>query len=642
VSQQQAIEEQTPEAYTGPETKEYGAYSTLEQLFLEITIDAPGATALLGDEGNLSYSDLLIRAQNVATLLRRGGVEPGDRVGVVAHRSFATVSAIIGTLLAGAVYVMFDIAGRGHESLGRQFSVSRVRLLLADGGGGEMPNFPWAGSTTVVDLQQIEREIMPLFAQMQLPNVAPDGPATVIFANDTDGVLVTHRGLAHVLSCLRTSSDLLHLNLEERLLLHGDASSHVWHLQLWGTLLSGATLVLAPAGTFEAFAFERWLRRFGVTAVCLETPQFHAIAEQVPDALWDVDQVLIGGAWPDAEDVRRVLHSAPQLRLVYGVGWPETTSYVLAFPLSLAPNTTSTEVTASGEPSLQTSEMPEMPEMPKTPKRQRGRALAGVCVAISSQRELPDRGGQLTIGGEMLAIGYLNDPKLTRSRFGSDGVGRCFLTGELTYQEADGSFALRSQPAAMVRTHGLMPEELEALIAQHPLVLQCAVVRMPHGEPGCCAFVALREGDAQGESKIRAHILTHVQQISRPRFLLILPLLPRDTAGQPDRQRLLEHARTLVVGKVPQPEEVTGVLEQVRSVWQRLLHRMQVGMDDDFFAAGGTSVQMIRLHAELNRRFPGAITMAELPALTTIRKVLHHLTTETTRDRTAALAKRGA
>jgi aryl carrier-like protein len=65
-------------------------------------------------------------------------------------------------------------------------------------------------------------------------------------------------------------------------------------------------------------------------------------------------------------------------------------------------------------------------------------------------------------------------------------------------------------------------------------------------------------------------------------------------------------------------------------------------MDDDFFAAGGTSVQMIRLHAELNRRFPGAITMAELPALTTIRKVLHHLTTETTRDRTAALAKRGA
>jgi acyl-CoA synthetase (AMP-forming)/AMP-acid ligase II/aryl carrier-like protein len=419
--------------------------------------------------------------------------------------------------------------------------------------------------------------------------------------------------------------------------------------------------VLAPAGAFEPLAFERWLRRFGITAVCLETPEFHAIAKETPDALWDLAQVLIGGAWPDEEDVRRVLRSAPQLRLVYGVGWPETTSYVLAFPLSPVPHSTAADGTASGEPSLQAGETPEMPHVLETPKRQRGRSLAGVRVAISSQRELPDRGpvhqvmpgresrgvpdgrgGQLTIGGEMLAIGYLNDTKLTRSRFGSDGAGRCFLTGELAYQEADGSFALRSQHAAMMGTHGLTPEELEALVAQHPLVLQCAVVPMPSGEPGCCAFVSLREGDAQGESKIRAHILTHVQQVSHPRFLLILPSLPLDAAGQPDRQRLLEHARTLVVGKVPQAEEVTGVLEQVRSVWQRLLHRMQVGMDDDFFAAGGTSVQMIRLHAELNRRFPGAITMAELPTLTTIRKVLQHLTAQSTRDRTAALAKRGA
>ncbi|MGI8772145.1 MAG: non-ribosomal peptide synthetase [Acidobacteriaceae bacterium] len=640
--QQHAIEERIPQAYAGSGTRESDA--TLEQLFLELTVRAPGATALLGDEGSLSYSDLLVRAQNVATLLRTRGVQPGDLVGVVAHRSFATISAIVGTLLAGAVYVMFDAVSRDpvsqdKESLRRQVAVSRVRLLLADGSGGSVPDFPWAASTAVVDLQTIEREIMPLFAQMQLPKVAPDGPAAVVFQNDADGVLITHRGLAHLLSSLQSSSDLLHLSAEERLLLHGNPTSHVWHLQLWGALLSGATLVLAPAGAFEPSACERWMHRFSVTALCLETPEFHAMAEEAPYALCDVRQVLIGGAWPAAEDVRRVLGNAPQLRLVYGVGWPETTSYVLAFPLS---------------------ETSQAPEGGNAPARQRGRALPGVRVAASSS-ETADRGpgyegvpgevsrdesaawaGQLTIGGAMLAVGYLNDPKRTRSRFGSDGAGRCFLTGEAAQQDEDGSFALRSQMAATMWTQVLTPEEREALVARHPLVLQCAVVPMPQGEPGSCVFVSLRAPDTKGESKIRAHILAHVPQASHPRFLLIMPSLPLDAAGDPDRQRLLEHARTLAAGKGPQAEEATGVLEQVRGVWQRLLHRMQVGVDDDFFAAGGTSVQMIRLHAELNRRFPGAITMADLPALTTIRKVLQHLSTETARDRMGALAKRGA
>ncbi len=464
MSQQHAMAERTSEAYAGPDTTQYAAGATLEQLFLEMTVRAPGATALLGDEGSLSYSDLLIRAQNVAALLRTRGVRPGDCVGIIARRSFATVSAIVGTLLAGAVYVMFDLDARGDAALRQQCAICRVRLLLADVGDGAL-EFPWAGSTAVIDLQAIEREIMPLFAQMQLPKVAPDGPATVVFEEENEGVLITHRGLVALVSSLRSSSDLPHPSAEDRLLLRGNACLQVWHLQLWGCLLSGATLVLEPPGGFGAAAFE---------------------------------------------------------------------------------------------------------------------------------------------------------------------------------QDEDDSFAPRTRRTDTVPTQTLTPEEIEALLAKHPLVLQCAVVPLPPVQPGLCAFVSLRAADAKGESKLRAHILAHVPQASQPRFLLILPSLPVEAAGDVDRQRLLEDARVLVAGKGPQADEAAGVLEQVRAVWQRLLHRMQVGLDDDFFAAGGTSVQMIRLHAELNRRFPGAITMADLPALTTIRKMLQHLSTETTRDRMVALAKRGA
>lgn len=265
MSQQVAIEERVPQAHASPVTQEHGCGATLEQLFLEVTVGGPGATALQGDEGSLSYSDLLIRAQNVATLLRTRGVQPGDLVGIAAHRSFATISAIVGTLLTGAVYVMFDLSGRNEERLRRQLKLSRVRLLLVDSSGGRALRLMWAKSTPVVDLQSIEREIMPLFAQMQLPKVAADGPATVVFQNDDEGVgegvLVSHRGLTHLLS-LRCSSDLLHRHGGERLL-HGDACSLPWHLQLWGALLSGATLVLAPAGeTAHQSAHGRFALRF--------------------------------------------------------------------------------------------------------------------------------------------------------------------------------------------------------------------------------------------------------------------------------------------------------------------------------------------------------------------------------------------
>ena len=83
-------------------------------------------------------------------------------------------------------------------------------------------------------------------------------------------------------------------------------------------------------------------------------------------------------------------------------------------------------------------------------------------------------------------------------------------------------------------------------------------------------------------------------------------------------------------------------MDVVRSIWQRLLHRMQVDPDEDFYASGGTSVQRIRLYAELNQRFPGAFTMTELRSLNTIRKVVDHLNSDIVRERMLAAEHRGA
>src|ERR1700751_6487981 len=89
--------------------------ATLETLFLESTVLWASSTALLGEEGRLSYSDLMVRAQNIAAVLRRKGMRRGDLVGVVGLRTFSSISSILGIVLAGGVYVTVCVARRSNE-----------------------------------------------------------------------------------------------------------------------------------------------------------------------------------------------------------------------------------------------------------------------------------------------------------------------------------------------------------------------------------------------------------------------------------------------------------------------------------------------------------------------------------------------
>jgi hypothetical protein len=162
-----------------------------------------------------------------------------------------------------------------------------------------------------------------------------------------------------------------------------------------------------------------------------------------------------------------------------------------------------------------------------------------------------------------------------------------------------------------------------------------------------CVFVTLKHGgDPLAERTLREYLGTHLPADQQPAALLLVPHFLLDAQGRPDRVPLREQCDVVVRKFTPssrppekRPERQADV---VRSIWQRLLHRMQVDMDEDFYASGGTSVQRIRLYAELNQRFPGAFTMAELRSLNTLRKVTEHLGSEVVRERMMALERRGA
>jgi acyl-CoA synthetase (AMP-forming)/AMP-acid ligase II len=603
-------------------------------LFLESTVLWASATALLGDEGRLSYSDLMVRAQNIAAVLRRKGMRRGDLVGVVGLRTFSSISSIVGVLLAGGVYVPFDVHGLSAEKLARQLDESAIRLLVTDRTDGAGMVLPWARHVTVIDASIVEREFMPVFGEVKLPHRLPEDPAAVIFNTAGHGVLVTHAGIVRLV----TTPALMEFRSSDTVLLHSGAQEHTFQMELWGALLAGGTVALAPqawlSSAMPAHEYARVMRRFRVSAICARPALLEELAREPLAPLEQVRQAVVNAADVSAARLEpallnRLIRGGHGMRVTGGLGAAETTSYAVSVRVNI-------EGPGGAMPVPGSDAMVILPNGHE--------AAAGAL-------------GALAITGDSLAIGYLGQPEATLAAFpeaqrqNSQRL-RCFRLPVDATRLADGS--LLTGPAAVRAAAAVkaaepkkgMADEMEALLQQHPLVGECVALASAPDERVSCVFATLKQGqDPRAERALREYLESHLPRDAQPAALVLLPRIPLNAEGKPDRIRLTEHCEAVLRSStgVPPPEvRPERQTDAVRSIWQRLLHRMQVDPDEDFYASGGTSVQRIRLYAELNQRFPGAFTMADLRSLNTIRKVVDHLNSDVARERMLALERRGA
>jgi acyl-CoA synthetase (AMP-forming)/AMP-acid ligase II len=601
--------------------------TTLEVLLFESTVLWAGATALLGDEGRLSYSDLMVRAQNVAATLKRNGLRHGDLVGIVGLRTFSSIAGILGILMAGGVYVPFDVHALSMEKLARQLDESAIRLLVTDRSSEAGDRLPWARRVNIIDASSLEREFMPLFREVNLPRRLPEDPAAVVFNAAGHGVLVTHAGIVRLV----TSGAVMEFRSSDTVLLHAGAQEHTFQMELWGPLLAGGTVALAPeswlTSAMPAHEYARVMRRFRVSALCAGPTLLEELAKEPLAPLDQVKQAVVDAAELAPSLLSRLSGGDRAMRVTGGLGAAETTSFAVTVQMNVE------------EPG-------------------RAAPLPGsdaVVVMPDGHEAAPGTLGALAITGDALAIGYLGQPEATLVAFpetqrANNQRLRSFRLPVKAARLADGSLltgaaAVDAAAAAKAaeKKRGTV-EDVEALLLGHPLVRECVALSSGPGERVTCVFATLKLGeDPRAERALREHLESHLPKESQPQAMVLLPRIPLDAEGKPDRVRLAEQCEAVLRRYTPAPPAEVLKEKQadvVRSIWQRLLHRMQVDPDEDFYAGGGTSVQRIRLYAELNQRFPGAFTMAELRSLNTIRKVIEHLNSDVVRER--MLADRGA
>src|SRR5581483_5350994 len=218
--------------------------------------------------------------------------------------------------------------------------------------------------------------------------------------------------------------------------------------------------------------------------------------------------------------------------------------------------------------------------------------------------------GELYIGGTGLARGYLNQVELTAQRFvphpwSQEPGMRLYRTGDLVRYLPDGNLEFLGRNDEQVKVRGFRVElgEIEAVLNQHPQVQTSAVIlrETEQQDKQLVAYVVSKPGMALASSQeLQGYLRKYLPAYMSPAWFEPLEQLPLTVQGKVDRKALPAVARKRQEGEAFREDGPRTPLEDLLvGVWQDLLEREQIGVQEDFFALGGHSLLAIRLLVRL-------------------------------------------
>ena len=562
---------------SGPVT-DYPADQSIVELFRAQARRAPDAVALASEDRRTTYGELDRWSDRLAARVVEAGVVAGEPVGLLGERCHEVPVGMLAILKAGAVYVPLDRAdpiGRLRD-LVDELAIRRI-VTMPDSAGllDRIPSFAVADSRLGDDRQP--------------PPVRVGGgdPIYIMFTSGSTGrpkaVAVPHRAVARLV----INTDYIRFDPGDRVANTGSLAFDASTFEVWGALLNGARLVVVGRDALvDPVRLERFLRREEITVLWLSAGLFHQCARARP-AMFGGLRVLISGAdvlIPDL--VREVLHRGPPGSLLNGYGPTENTTFSTTCLITDVP-------AGAGRIPI-------------------GRPIANsTCRIVAADGSPVGAGevGELLVGGDGVALGYVDNPGSTADRFTADPHGRrtgatLFHTGDLARWLPDGmiEFVGRRDRMIKLRDFRIELDEIEAVFATCPMVGDVAVAAVGD-DPTTRVVVAYytpRVGvDPPTPTQLRTFLAQRLPAYMLPGRFVALERMALTTGGKPDRAGLVDPER-----QAPSPRRPTTP-EQVAlaGLWQELLDVAEVGLDDTFFELGGNSLLAARIFTRLQTMF---------------------------------------
>ena len=550
----------------------------VHEVFQQLAASSPDSIAVEWQSGTLSYGELEQRASKLARYLRAQGVKPGTRVGLCMDRSVEMIIGMLGTLMAGGVYVPLDPS----------YPDARLRLMIVEVDAELILSAqPFSKRVTrvgakVVLLDRDWHLIEAVPAHELTSSVAIDDLAYVIFTSGSTG---TPKGVAvpqRAIVRLVRNTNYVELTSHDRMAHLSNVCFDAATFEIWGALLNGGCLfIVSKAASLEPRLLAAELQRGKVTTVFLTTTLFNEMAAEDGRIFKDIKQVLFGGEAANAHWVRYVLTSggAPK-RLLNMYGPTECTTFATFFLVKELPRrATSVPI---------------------------GRPISNTTTYVLDKHGSPvpvGVPGELHLAGSGLADGYLKQPQLTREKFvqNSLGIDLLYRTGDIAKYLPDGNIEClgRADDQTKIRGFRIEPGEVEAILKCHPDVENAVVVVQEDkaGERRLVGYVVSRKDD--NVDSWRAYLEEKLPSYMIPSSIVRLEALPTTSSGKIDRLALPRPERL----RAPDPPALTACEEMIAAVWSDVLGVQAVAPHESFFELGGHSLLATRVVSQLRSRF---------------------------------------
>ena len=601
--------------------------ATLHGLFAEQVGRSPDAIAVECDGESVTYAELDRRVNRLAWRLISRGIRADSLVAVCMEKSIDQVAVLLGILKAGGAYVPLDPA----------YPDERIAFMLADSGT----------QTLITDHSLAPRMsnlgVQPLIAAeawAESPGARDDEPTAsagpenlcyVIYTSGSTGtpkgVLIEHRNVVRLLFNSRFQFDFDEHDVWT--VFHSFSFDFsVW--EMYGALLRGGRLIVVPkAVAQDPAAYRALLEAKGVTILNQVPSAFYALMQEElarPSATLALRYVIFGGEALQPALLREWKARYPETTLVNMFGITETTVHVTYKVIGDAEIADGASNIGGPIPTLSTYVLDQHLQL--------------VPFGVT---------GELCVGGEGVARGYLNRAELTAERFvrhafapGSVAT-RLYRSGDLGRMNARGEIEYLGRSDTQVKLRGFRIElgEIEAAIAALPGVRAVAAdVRSNAArEQTLVGYVVPETGVLLAPQDIRAALRDRLPEYMVPAVVLLLDALPTTSNGKTDRKALPEPMVSVSAREFVAPRTPTEI--SVALAFAEGLRVSTVGASDDFYELGGHSLLAVRIAARLREQFGAIVSMRlvfEHPRVDALATAIDRALGNTRRESAARIA----
>ncbi len=576
----------------------------------------PGALAVSDADGSLTYKRLAARIRQIAQLLEKRGLKPGERVGVFLDRTPDAIASLLAVFASGGVWVPLD-PEFPDERLAFIVEDAETRVVLSDAAHAERLRGLKTPPAHIIDLDRERPGLRARFAQVALGEIRLGDPAYVIYTSGSTGapkgVVVSHGALSRHCQIMGREYAITENDVA---LQFAPASVDTALEQMLPILIAGGRLELRPDGLQSPEAFHRYLTEKAVTIADLPPVYLHELlrawAARKPETGPLALRVVIVGGEALTGDVVEAWARSPlaDLRLINAYGPTEATITALIHDVKPADRDGET---AMGVPI--------------------GRPLPGVEIYIldGDGNLVPDGiVGELYLGGDRLAIGYHGRPALTQEKFALHQIDgreiRLYATGDLAcFRPNSGGqveFRGRIDDQVKIRGHRIELGEVEAAIAACGIAEAAVLVeRNRVGDPVLTAYLAMSQADITRQ-EVKARVAGMLPAHMVPTIWVRLDRLPKTVSGKIDRQALRRQETAIRQEKDAHRAPRDRLEEGLCEVWAEVLGRSEreapLGIDEEFSEAGGNSLLTVRLLGRIHQVFGASLSITDFAGAGTI------------------------